>query len=66
MSMIAGLFDKTSEGGRIAAGSIMALGGAIRIVDAISKAAAGSNPWMALAMGIMAVVNGISLAVETS
>lgn len=64
MSMIASLFDKTSRGGQQAAGSIMAIGGAIRIVDALSKAAAGSNPWLALAMGIMAVVNGISMFIE--
>lgn len=64
MSMLASLFDKTSRGGQQAAGSIMAIGGAIRIVDALSKAAAGSNPWMALAMGIMAVVNGISMFIE--
>lgn len=64
MSMLSGLFDKTTLGGQQAAGAIAGIGGAIRIVDALSKAAAGSNPWMGLAMGIMGLVNGISMFVE--
>jgi len=35
------------------------------MVDATTKSAAASNPWMAIAMAIMAVVNGISMLIET-
>jgi glutamine synthetase len=31
----------------------------------MSKKAAATNPWMAIAMGVMALINGISMLIET-
>ena len=70
---IGALLDKTTEGGRQAAGALTGIGGAIQVVSAAITVATSTNPWGALLtvastvlMGIMNLANGISIAFESS
>ena len=65
LNVFANALDKTSEGGRVLAGTLMTVAGAMRIIDGITKAMTGGNPWMALAMGVITLINGINTIIET-
>jgi len=58
--MIGTLFNKGTETGYALSGAIMTIAGGLYLIDGISKAIAGSNPFFALAMGVMGIINGIS------
>lgn len=60
LATVGGVLDKTSEGGRIFAGVITTAGGALKTVGALMQ----HNAWMALATGIITIINGISIAIE--
>ena len=62
---ISGLSDKAKGAITALGGAITLLGVGIKMVDAMSKKAAMTNPWMGIAMGVMGLVNGISLLVES-
>jgi len=60
LNMIGTLFNNGSEAGERFSGIIMGIAGGLYLVDGISKAMAGSNPFFALAMGITGIINGLS------
>lgn len=68
LSVIGMVFNTATEGGRkaasafqFAAGGVSLFSAALKIADKTTK----TIPWMAIATGILAIVNGISLAIET-
>ena len=65
LNLIATLFNNGSEAGQRLSGAIMGIAGALYLVDGISKAINGGNPFMALAMGVMGIVNGIDRFIIT-
>jgi len=60
ISTISSVLDKSSAGGRTFAGVMTAVGGTIKVVSGLLS----KNPWMAVATGIITIINGISLAIE--
>ena len=65
LNMIAGLIDKSAAGGRVFAGVLMTVAGAMKAVQAYQLAIAGSNPWMAIATALTMVISGISTINES-
>jgi len=65
LSSITGLSKEAKGSIMVLGGAITGLGAVIQLVHKTSKAAAASNPWMAIAMAIVAVVNGIMMLFET-
>ena len=60
ISTVASALDKSSTGGRTFAGVMTAVGGAIKVVSGLMS----NNPWMAIATGVLTIINGISMAIE--
>ena len=60
ISTVASALDKSSTGGRVFAGVMTTVGGTIKVVSALMN----KNPWMALATGVLTIINGISIAIE--
>ena len=65
LASISGLSQQAKGAITLLGGAITGLGVIIKMVDAASKSAAASNPWMGIAMAVMAVINGISMLWET-
>jgi len=66
--MVGMLWDTSSRGGQAMAGTFSMAAGAVSLFSAALKIADSTTktiPWMAIASGIIAVINGISLAIET-
>ena len=67
LNMISALFNNGSRGGQMMAGAIQSIAGALMLAKAAQLAfntAANTNPYLALASGILFVVNGISTMIE--
>ena len=68
LNVVANAMDKSSSVGRIFAGVMMSVGGALKAFGEINKylAAPGAAfPWLAVAMAAITVVNGLATAIET-
>ena len=65
LASLTGLSNELKGVITLVGGAITLLGVKIQFVDKVSKTAAKTNPWMAIAMGIMAMWNGLSMIIET-
>ena len=69
LNMVGTLINTTSQGGKLASGALMGLSGAFRLgsiaVQAFNNTLNGI-PWMAIATGVISIINGLSTAIETS
>ena len=68
LNMVGTLLNTTSREGQIASGSLMGLSGAFRLSSVAIQAFQGTLngiPWMAIATGIISIINGISTFIET-
>ena len=60
LSTVVSIIDKSTEGGRAFAGTLTTVAGGLKVIGALMQ----KNPWMALATGIVTIVNGISMMIE--
>ena len=69
LSLIGMAFNTSTEGGRKAASAFQFAAGAVSLFSAALKMADKTSktiPWMAIATGILAIINSISLAYESN
>jgi len=64
LNVVANAMDKSTRGGQVLSGSLMGVAGAIKVINALVTG--GANVWMTVAMGAITIVNGISVAIETT
>ena len=69
LNVIANALDKSSVSGKVFAGVLMTIGGAIKGISEVSKFLTTEGmtfPWLAVATAAITVVNGLATAIETS
>ena len=70
LNMVATMIGTTTRETQLASGSMMAFGGILRgvgsIFEWVKAGSTGAFPWMAVIMGAISLINGLSTAFETT